>query len=96
MTPFVCILFQRSPFNSRRAPCDSAKAHKLLVSNAGFPPVLGIAHQSPHTTPTLYWGGFCRVSVIRRNIVVIKRVLEMLHEVEFNRALPDASVLLKC
>ena len=34
MTPFVCILFQRSPFNSRRAACDSAKAHKLLASSA--------------------------------------------------------------
>lgn len=30
MTSFVCILFRRSPLNSRRAPCDSVKAHKLL------------------------------------------------------------------
>lgn len=73
MTPFVCILFQRSPFNSRRAPCDSAKAHKLLTSSAAS--LLGIARQSPDATPRAYQGGFCSVSVIRTNIVVIKRVL---------------------
>lgn len=34
MTPFVCILFQRSPFNSGRAPCDVAKVHKPLAGHA--------------------------------------------------------------